>query len=44
MIRLVLIALLLWACATGAHIYRWINDNGTFTYSDQPSPPGVDRA
>ncbi len=43
MVRLVLIALLLWTCAAKAQgIYRWANDDGIGTYSDQPPPAGAD--
>jgi hypothetical protein len=43
MIRLVLLAILMWAGAAGADaIYRWENKDGTITYSDQPPPDSVD--
>src|ERR671919_2822687 len=43
MIRIVLVILLLWARGPAAdEIYRWSDEDGSVTYSDQPPPPKVD--
>lgn len=43
MIRIVLVILLLWVRVPAAEeIYRWSNEDGGVTYSDQPPPPQAD--
>lgn len=40
MIRILLTIMVSWAATTAAEeIYRWSNDDGSVTYSDQPPPP-----